>query len=204
MRTLASLLILGLVTFGASPDSPATQEPDLSLGIRQVEEGEFDQAVLTLDAAARRLQERGVSGETLARSHFYSGIAYLGLGMESSARDRFRKAWTENRTLSVTAREFAPNVVGLYGQVQQQAEAEEAAARRVAQAPAAARSTSASSEPPANKKSKKPVMLILAGGVAAAGGGLALAGGGGSSSPPTASNPSPTPTPTTAPTTAPT
>ena len=38
MRILASVLILGLVTMGTSPDISATQEPALSLGIRQVEE----------------------------------------------------------------------------------------------------------------------------------------------------------------------
>ncbi len=200
MRALTALLILALATLGSAPDS-ATQEPDLRLGIRQVEEGEFDQAVLTLDAAARRLKESGASGEPLAQAHFYLAIAYLGLGLESSARERFRQAWAENRNLSVTARDYAPNVVGLYDQVRQQAEAEEAA-RRAREASPSVRATGPA-QAAEGKKSKKPLALLLVGGAAVAGGGLALAGGGGSPAAPTASNPTPAPTPAPTPTPAP-
>jgi hypothetical protein len=64
-------------------------DPDVAEGIRQVEKGEFERGIASLDAAARRLLASGTDmSPQLAQAYLYLGIAYIG----RSQRERLKAA----------------------------------------------------------------------------------------------------------------
>lgn len=82
-------VMVSLVTVVASSaPAPADLESYLELGMRQLGEGDFEQAVFSLDAAVRGLRAGGLP--SLARAYLYLGVAYLSLGNEKLAQARFR------------------------------------------------------------------------------------------------------------------
>jgi hypothetical protein len=169
---LAAWLAVGPVLSAAPP-----AEPDLAAGIRQVEEGDYSAAVITLDRAARQLASQKDRGHDLARAYLYLGIAYVGLGSETSARARFRDALAQSQDLRLDPEQFPPKVIELFEKARDEnrvpAASAPAAAGTVAAAPAPQPS------PEAKKgKSKTPYLLIGLGGAAAAGVALAAGGGG--------------------------
>jgi tetratricopeptide (TPR) repeat protein len=172
-------LVLPGATAGAQP--PAL-DPDVAQGIKLVEDGEYDGAILTLDRAARRLAQDPKKLRDASQAYLYLGIAYIGKGQEAAAKARFREALQQAGDLTLSPEKFPPKVINLF----------EAAKAEVAQAsvpPGPAPATAAPSTPTAKKGGSKVVPLIL-GGVAAAAGGVALAaGGGGSGSATTAAQP---------------
>ena len=64
MRAACCLaLALGLVALPVRGlAQAAVTDPDVLKGISQVEEGEYDAAIFTLDTASRRLASRGING----------------------------------------------------------------------------------------------------------------------------------------------
>jgi chitodextrinase len=90
--------LLAFVTLLLSAASPAQEGaardplPLLELGRRQVEAGEYADALFALDTAARGFKARPGSASLLAQAHFYLGWAYTGLDQEEKARRRFRDA----------------------------------------------------------------------------------------------------------------
>ena len=167
---LAAWLALGRVLSAAPP-----AEPDLAAGIRQVEDGDYSAAVITLDRAARALQGEKDRAHDLARAYLYLGIAYVGLGSETSARARFRDALAQSQDLRLDPEQFPPKVIELFERARDE--------NRVPAAPAAAGPSAPvpapQPTPEAKKgKSKTPYLLIGLGGAAAAGVALAAGGGG--------------------------
>jgi hypothetical protein len=140
----------------------APGDSEVARGVRQVEEGEYDAAILTLDAAARRLAP-GSPGPDLAQAFLYLGIAYLAKGHETSARARFREALGQVKDLKLSPDRFAPRVVEVFEKAR-----EEASAARPA--------------PAATKNGGKGKGLLIVGGLGAAAAGVAVAAGGGGSS----------------------
>src|SRR5438132_1406143 len=67
-------------------------EEQIELGVKQVEGGDFDAAVITLDAVARALAADGRRPRELTRAYTYLAIAYLGLSQEQTAKARFLEA----------------------------------------------------------------------------------------------------------------
>jgi len=171
-RALALFLVLGLATIVAS-QTPPIADPDVRRGIALVDEGEYDSAILALDAAVRRLAaDKGHSTRDLAEAYFYLGVAYLGKGHETSAKARFREAVQQARDMSPSPEKFPPRVIELFEKAKEESRAEMPAA--------ASTGTPVSAEP---KKGGSGKALLIVGGVAAVGGGAALALGGGGSSP---------------------
>lgn len=193
-RMLAPSLAASIVLAPAAFAQPAGPDPDLARGVRQVEDGDYDSAIVTLDATARRLAADPGRARDLSQAYLYLGIAYIGKGHEAAAKAKFREAVAQIKDLTLSPDKFPPKVIDLF-------EAARAEAR--SQDSGAAPSPRPGAEPGATKKkgsggggSGGKAVLIVAG-LAAAGGGVALAaGGGGGGSNGTADTPRlPPPTP---------
>ena len=165
----------------------APTDPEVAKGIKQVEEGELDLGIFTLDAAARRLSANPAQARSAAQAYLYLGIAYLGKGQEMLAKTKFREAVQQARDLSVSADQFPPRVIELVEAARQEV-------TKSAEAPTPKPSPKAATQAPAERKGRSKLPFILLGG-AAVGGGVALAGGGGSSSLTRTAVATPTPTP---------
>src|SRR4029078_12598678 len=85
-------------------------DPEVAKGIRQVDEGDYDAAILTLDAATRQMATAKKHGKELGQSYLYLGIAYLAKGHEYTAGARFRDALGQDRTMTLTPDKVAPRV----------------------------------------------------------------------------------------------
>lgn len=103
---------------------------DLATGIRQIEEGELEAAVGSLDKAVQRLA--GVKGreKDLALAHVYLGMAHLGLDQTEQAKAGMRQAYLTHRDLELDAKTFPPRVRQLYDLVKGEARLERASAGR--------------------------------------------------------------------------
>src|SRR5262245_10982268 len=90
-RVLAACLALALAA-PASAQAPVGKDADVLQGIRQVEDGDYDAAILTLDNAARRLSADPTRARELSQAYLYLGVAYVGKGHEAAAKAKFREA----------------------------------------------------------------------------------------------------------------
>jgi tetratricopeptide (TPR) repeat protein len=138
-----------------------TADVEVAKGIKLVEDGDYDTAILALDAAARRLAADPAKLADLSQAYLYLGIAYVGKGQEAAAKARFRDALKGSKDLTLSPSQFPPKVINLF----------EAARTEAAAAP--------------EKGGGSTKWLLIGGGAAAAAGGVVLAtggGGGGSSS----------------------
>jgi hypothetical protein len=178
MPRLRSLIVAVLAGALAAPaaSQPTASDPDVQKGISQVEDGEYDAAILLLDNAARRLAADPARGRELATAYLYLGIAYLGKGAEAAARSNFREAVTRLRDLSLSPEKFSPRVIDLV----------EAAKAEVGKGPTVVAASPAPRTSPAPAASPRPQgggggkkVLLIGGAVVAAGAGTALALGGG-------------------------
>src|SRR5262245_21762610 len=166
-RVLAACLALALAGSG-SAQVPVVKDADVLQGIRQVEDGDYDAALLTPDNAARRLSADPTRARELSQAYLYLGVAYVGKGHEAAAKSKFREAVIQLRDLTLSPEKFPPKVIDLF----------EAAREEVAHSTAAAPPAAASPAPAAApKKGHGKVLLIGAGAAAAAG--VAIAAGGG-------------------------
>lgn len=190
---------------GLAQQTPTAVAADLQAGIRQVDEGDLDAAVITLDAVVLRLKQMKGAERDLATAHLYSSMAHLGLSQIEKAKAEMREAWRNNRGLALDPKKFPPRVIQLYEQMkneQQQAEATTPKPATAASPQPAPKPTASPAEAVAPEKGGSKLPLILLGGAALVGGGVAIAATGGSGGA-AASAPMPTPTPQPAPTPAP-
>jgi hypothetical protein len=188
-RLLVILLALGLAS-GSAPVPAPSLPSELKAGISLVKEGDFEGAVVKLDAVVRDLGPAGSDAE-LAQAYLFLGVAYLELDQEALARGKFAQALARAPEMRLDPSEFSPQVIRTFEGTRQEA------------LPAAppAEATAAAAAPPAGAASegdgrRSTVPLWVLGGAAVAGG-VALASGGGSpaASPTPAPTPSPTPSP---------
>jgi hypothetical protein len=163
-----------LLAVASVPVAAQDLDADVQKGIAQVDDGDYDGAILTLDNAARRLSLDKTRATDLAQAYLYLGIAYIGKGREAAAKAKFREAVAQIRSLSLSADKFPPKVVDLF----------EAAKAEEMRATPAASPTPAPSGAAAGSGAKKGggKTLLIVGGLAAAGGIAAAAAGGGSKS----------------------
>jgi hypothetical protein len=190
-KTLAVALATSL-SWGPAFAQTATTDPELLRGIRQVDDGDYDPAIVTLDAAARRLAADPARSRDLSQAYLYLGIAYIGKGHEAAAKAKFREAVAQIKDLTLSPDKFPPKVIDLF---------EAARAEAKAQTAAAAPATGAAPAAPPKKKGGGGKTILIVGGLAAVGGGVALAaggggggsasGGGGTTPPPTTAPPAP-------------
>jgi hypothetical protein len=113
-RTLRVLLASSLVVGPAPLSAQAPSDPDVAKGIQQVEDGDYDAAIVTLDAAARRLAADPSHPRDLPQTYLYLGIAFVGKGHEAAAKARFRDALLQLRDLTLSADKFPPKVIDLF------------------------------------------------------------------------------------------
>jgi hypothetical protein len=139
-------------------------------GIRQVEDGDYDPAIVTLDAAARRLAGDPARARDLSQAYLYLGIAYIGKGHEAAAKAKFREAVAQIKDLTLSPDKFPPKVIDLFEAARAEARAESVPAPAAAPSPVPAA---------AAKKGGSGKTILIVGGLAAVGGGVALAAGGG-------------------------
>jgi hypothetical protein len=158
-----ALLVFSLVAPPAAAQTPT--DFGLAEGMKQVDEGEFDNAIVTLDTAARRLAADPKRVGELSQAYLYLGIAYVGKGHEAAAKAKFREALAGMKDLSLSAERYPPKVIDLFE-----------AARADARPPVPAMAPAA----PAKKGGGGKGLLVI-GGLAVVGGGVALAAGGGGS-----------------------
>jgi hypothetical protein len=153
---------------------PWESDPEMVKGVQQVEEGDYDAAILTLDRAARRLAADPTKTELLSYAYLYLGIAYLGKGHEAAAKAKFRDAIGQIRDLTLSPEQYPPKVINLF----------EAAREEAAEAPET-KPVTEEPPPPAEETggSKTPYILIGAGGAAAVGAVVAMGGGSDESTP---------------------
>ena len=89
-------------------------DDDLALGIRQVEEGDFQASLQTLEGVSKRLLNDKARSKELARAYFYIGMAYVGISEETEAKIKFLQAWRSDPGLKPSTREFPPRIVNAY------------------------------------------------------------------------------------------
>lgn len=166
--SLAMAVVLATITI---PVSAQNLDVDVQKGIAQVDEGDYDGAILTLDNAARRLTADKAKANDLAQAYLYLGIAYIGKGREAAAKAKFREAVAQIKTLSLSADKFPPKVVDLF-------EAAKAEETQATAAPAPTPGANASGAAATEKKKGGSKAIFIVGGLAVAGGAVALAGGG--------------------------
>jgi len=145
-------------------------DPEVAKGIRELDDGEFEAAILTLDAATRRLAGDPKATRDVAEAYLYLGVAYLGKGAETSAKAQFREALARAKDLKLSPEKFAPKVIEIF----------EKARDEVSAKPSASASPALAGAP--KKKAGSSKGLLIGGAVVVAGGGVALAAGGGGAS----------------------
>jgi ankyrin repeat protein len=94
---------------------------DLAKGVRLVDEGDFESAIASLNAAVSRLQARGGAPAELSRAYLYLAIAHLGLSQEQAARAKFLDAIQTDRSLKLSPHEFPPKVIQAFEQARKDA-----------------------------------------------------------------------------------
>jgi hypothetical protein len=165
-RTAASLLLLVLVCPSLVPAQPSmTPEQEAAEGIRQVEQGDFETAVITLDSAIKGLDGQPGRQPLVQNALLQLGVALVALEQRDAAKARFRRALELDPKLRLREDSFSPKVIGVF----EQARIEAAAA----------------APPKSGGGSGKALVLVGLG--AAAAGGIALAAGGGDEEPPPSS-----------------
>ena len=149
------LVLWFLAALSAGQDPPAA-EPSLAAGVQQVQDGDFESAVLTLDAVVRNLASRPDLEKDLARACLHLGVAYLQLGQAALARSRFQQALQHDASLELRSDEFPPKVLRAFEEARTRFREHRTLERRARR-----------------KRGKGAVMVAGAG--AAAAGGVALA-----------------------------
>ena len=119
MRRVAALLLFVLLTPPAFP-APAP-EPDLATGIRQVQEGDFEGAVATLQGVTRKLAGQSSRRQELAQAYLYLGIAHVALDQRDPAKAAFKAALAQNKDLRLSPDRFSPKVIGVFEEARQEA-----------------------------------------------------------------------------------
>jgi hypothetical protein len=170
LTALACAFVLAAPLPGA--DDPVDAE--LAKGVRQVQTGDFDSGIATLDWVARRLAADRGRAKELARAYVYLSVAYLGLFQEQKAKVQFVEALKTDNDIDLSAAEFPPKVLRFFEE-----------ARREAFPDAA--------PPPRPKAGSKSAIALLAVGAA---GGIVLASTASSLDPKPTGDASRTPTPT--------
>ena len=158
----ALLPVIVLLTFGAAPgllaQSPAP-DSELTQGLRQVNEGDFESGIVTLEAVRQRLTGQPDRSKELAQTCLHLGIAYLALDRGDEARTRFRDALVSDPQLRLTPQRFSPKVINAFEEVRRSLPA------------------GGSKEPAKGKGGKKALLFTGLGAAAAAGVAVAVTGG---------------------------
>lgn len=119
MKTRLAFVAVALAL--VAPARGETPEDRLARGIRQVDEGDFQAAVTTLEGVARELAADKSRSKELARAYVYMAMAYVGLSQETAAKTKFLEAWRNDAALKLSPREFPPRVIQAFEQAVREA-----------------------------------------------------------------------------------
>lgn len=133
---------------------PPADETALARGLRQVEEGDFEGAIATLDPVVDHLTADDRTAA--AQACLQLGIAHLALDHRDQALLRFRQALDHQPTMRLSLDRFSPKVLGAFEEARREWEAQRAVQQR---------------DTPKRKSNRA---WFMAGGAAAAGGAIAL------------------------------
>jgi tetratricopeptide (TPR) repeat protein len=174
-----TLCLLMALVLASGPLAAQTQDSEVTKGIRQVDEGDYDAAIVTLDAAARRLAADKTKVKDLSQAYLYLGIAYVGKGHEAAAKAKFRDAVAQIKDLSLSADRYPPKVINLFEAAKEEARAAGTATTSAGttRPPATAAPTPAAAAPEQGGGGGGKKLLLIGGGVAVAGAGAYLAFG---------------------------
>jgi hypothetical protein len=113
LAVVGMVAAMAMAIVGAQTPAPAD---DLSKGIQQVKEGNFEGGLLTLDGVVSALSSSSDANAARDRSqaHLYLGIAYVGLLQETPARRHFKEALKLDKDLRLDPQQFAPRVVRVF------------------------------------------------------------------------------------------
>jgi hypothetical protein len=117
-------IVKGKVPFYQVPKGRRPDDPHFKTGVDFLINGDFPQAVITLDPVVRRLAERD-RPEELARAEFFLAVALLEAGREVEARARFESALTHDSSLRPEPAAFPARVMTFFGHVRDGLETEE-------------------------------------------------------------------------------
>ncbi len=120
-RFLPALLAVLLGSGGHIPTYAQAGDPEMEKGIRQAQEGEFEQAIATLQGVLPRLHERKAPPHDIARAHVYLGVAHLGLNDPATARTSFLEAIRIDPTLKLSSEEYPPRIVRAFEEARRSA-----------------------------------------------------------------------------------
>lgn len=192
-RILAICLVAGL---GWPPQlargQSGTPDADMATGIRQVREGDFDAALITLDGVVKRLSGQQAQAKELARAYTYLAIAYVGLAQQESARAKFLAAWKADRNMTLSPKEFPPNIIQFFEEAKKEGqEKANAETKPVATTPTQAPAPVTAASTPEKKGGGHTGLILLGVGAGAAAIVAVAAAGKGSSTPPTTLTPPP-------------
>lgn len=139
------------------------EDAGLAQGLQQIREGDFESAVVTLEAASRRLEAESGQQREAAQARLQLGVARVALTQLEAAREDFKAALRHDPTLRVGEDRFSPKVVRVFE---------------------SARQDLAAGAKPAPKKGGSKTALLVIGGLGVVGAGVALAASGGGEPPP--------------------
>lgn len=115
MKVFAFSLVLALVNTAGGSQTSSVIEPDLEVGIRQVNEGHLQEAVLTLDAVILKLKPQAASNtQDLVQAFVYKGVALVGLAQEEPAKASFREALQYDPWFRLTEDKFSARVIRVF------------------------------------------------------------------------------------------
>jgi len=164
LRVMLALLMVAFPSGAAVMAQAPPSDADVAAGMKQVDDGDYDRAILTLDNAARRLAGDPAKAADLSQAYLYLGIAYIGKGHEAAAKAKFREALKQIKDLTLSPEKFPPKVIDAF----EEAKHEEA--------------TAAAEPAPTGKKGGSKKGIVIGGLAAAAAVGVAVAAGGGGDS----------------------
>lgn len=189
LSAVLALLVGGPPFASAQPAAVAVKDPEVIKGIKAVEDGDYDTAIVLLDGATRRLGSDAKSPD-LPQAYLHLGIAYVGKGAEAAAKAQFREALKQIRDLTLSADRYPPKVINVFETARDEVSRENAGASPGDRSAVAAKASVPPRAPAKSGGGGKKALLVV-GGVAAVGAGVAVAagggGGGGSSTPATGS-----------------
>jgi tetratricopeptide (TPR) repeat protein len=107
--------------YGVPLDGSPDDDPYFQRGLKQLAEGEYQEAILTLEPVVRRLQSQGGRNKEQARAEFYLGVAYLELNRQALAKERFQAALEHDGSLKLAPGTLSPKITSFFATVREAA-----------------------------------------------------------------------------------
>lgn len=113
LRSASALVALALASVSSAQTAPLN--PILSRAVKQVDEGDFEDAIATLN---KGIAQPDVTDEQLAEMYRLLGVAHLSLGQEAPAREAFEKL-LQARPDYELPKSTAPKLLNLYARIKE-------------------------------------------------------------------------------------